>query len=59
MGLNTQRQLPDRSRFLSTRFFVLFMFLFMLGLLVITAILAYSTVTDVKEMLVPEPVRVK
>jgi hypothetical protein len=35
------------------------MFLFMLGLLVVTAILAYSTVTDIKEMLTPAPVRVK
>ena len=35
------------------------MFLFMFGLLIVTAILAYATVNDVKEMLVPEPVRVK
>lgn len=35
------------------------MFLFMLGLLVVTAILAYSTVTDIQEMLAPVPVRVK
>jgi hypothetical protein len=39
--------------------FHLFMFLFMLGLLVVTAILAYSTVSDIKEMLVPVPVRTK
>jgi hypothetical protein len=35
------------------------MFIFMLGLLVLTAIMAYSTVNNVKEMLAPEPVRVK
>ncbi len=35
------------------------MFIFMLGLLVLTAILALNTVSNVKAMLTPEPVRVK
>jgi hypothetical protein len=35
------------------------MFIFMLGLLVATALLALNTVSNVKEMLVPVPVRVK
>lgn len=35
------------------------MFLFMLGLLIVTAILAYATVNNVQEMLTPIPVRVK
>lgn len=35
------------------------MFIFMLGLLVVTAILAYKSATDIKEMLVPQPIRVK
>ncbi len=35
------------------------MFIFMLGLLVVTAILALKTVSNVREMLAPEPIRVK
>lgn len=35
------------------------MFLFMLGLLLATAFLALKTVSNVKEMLTPEPVRAK
>ena len=35
------------------------MFMFMLGLLVVTAILAVLTVSEAKEMLALEPVRVK
>ena len=35
------------------------MFIFMLGLLLATAFLALKTVSNVQEMLVPEPVRVK
>lgn len=35
------------------------MFIFMLGLLLATAILALKTVSNVKHMLVPEPIRVK
>lgn len=35
------------------------MFIFMLGLLLATAVLALKTVSNVKEMLVPVPVRVK
>jgi len=35
------------------------MFYFMLGLLVLTAILALNTVSNVKEMLAPAPVRVQ
>ena len=35
------------------------MFIFMLGLLLVTAFLALATVNDVKEMLTPEPVRAK
>lgn len=36
-----------------------FMLIFMLGLLLATAILALKTVSNVQEMLVPEPIRVK
>lgn len=35
------------------------MFIFMLSLLVVTAILALNTVSNINEMLVPEPIRVK
>jgi hypothetical protein len=35
------------------------MFIFMLALLVATAFLALNTVSNVKEMLAPEPVRAK
>jgi hypothetical protein len=35
------------------------MFIFMLGLLVATALLALNTVSNVKQMLVPVPVRAK
>lgn len=35
------------------------MFIFMLGLLLATAILALKTVSNAKEMLTPIPVRVK
>ena len=35
------------------------MFIFMLGLLVATVVLALKTVSNVKEMLVPVPVRAK
>ena len=35
------------------------MFIFMLGLLLVTAILALKTVSNVKEMLVPVPVRAR
>lgn len=35
------------------------MFIFMLGLLFVTAILALKTASNVKEMLVPIPVRVR
>jgi hypothetical protein len=38
---------------------LLTMFIFMLGLLLATAILALKTVSNIQEMLVPEPVRVK
>ena len=35
------------------------MFIFMLGLILATALLALKTVSDAKEMLVPVPVRTK
>ena len=35
------------------------MFIFMLGLLVATAVLTLKTVSNAKEMLVPVPVRIK
>ncbi|SFQ67461.1 hypothetical protein SAMN04515668_3630 [Hymenobacter arizonensis] len=35
------------------------MFIFMLGLLAVTVFLALNTVSNVKEMLAPVPVRVK
>ena len=35
------------------------MFIFMLGLLLVTALLALATINDVKEMLTPAPVRAK
>ena len=35
------------------------MFIFMLGLLLVTTILAFKTVSNVQEMLTPEPIRVK
>jgi len=35
------------------------MFIFMLGLLLATSLLALKTVSNVKEMLVPVPVRAK
>ncbi|WP_201979014.1 hypothetical protein [Hymenobacter rubidus] len=52
-------QLPERSRFLSTRISFSPMFIFMLGLLLVTAFLALKTVSNVEEMLAPEPVRVQ
>ena len=35
------------------------MFIFMLGLLLATAILALKTISNAQEMLTPEPIRVK
>ena len=35
------------------------MFIFMLGLLLATVLLAFKTVSNVQEMLAPEPIRVK
>ncbi len=56
-GLNTQMQLAETGCFLSTRFFCSIMFIFMLGLLLVTAFLALKTVSNVEEMLTPIPVR--
>lgn len=51
--------LAETGDFLSTRFFLSIMFIFMLGLLLVTAILALKTVSNVEEMLTPIPVRAK
>ena len=50
-------QLAETGCFLSTRFFCSIMFIFMLGLLLVTVILALKTVSNVEEMLTPIPVR--
>lgn len=57
--MNRHTQRPVRRGYLSTWFSLSLMFIFMLGLLVLTAILALNTVSNVKAMLTPEPVRVK
>ena len=51
-------QLLVGRRYLSTRILIRRMLIFMLGLLILTAILALDMVSNVKEMLTPAPVPV-
>jgi len=59
LGLNTQYALLRTALLFihPNSFFI--MFIFMLGLVLATVFLALKTVSNVQEMLVPEPVRVK
>ena len=52
-------ELTETSYLLSTRFFFSIMFIFMLGLLLVTAILTLKTVSNVEEALTPIPVRAR
>ena len=59
-GLITTNAAPGKEQLIIHSYFTAyFMFIFMLGLLVVTAILALKTVSNAKEMLTPIPVRVK
>lgn len=44
---------------LFTRITLYIMFIFMFGLLLVTATLALKTVSNAQKMLIPEPIRVK
>lgn len=59
LGLNNQKPAPDGAARYSSVIPVAIMFIFMLGLLLATAILALKTASNVKEMLVPVPVRAR
>jgi hypothetical protein len=58
-GLKNQKPAPDSAAHSSSVIPVAIMFIFMLGLLLATAILALKTASNVKEMLVPVPVRAR
>ena len=59
MGLKHQKPAPNSVLHYSSAISIRIMFIFMLGLLLVTAILALKTASNVKEMLVPAPVRTR
>ena len=59
MGLKHQKPAPNSAARYSSVIPVAIMFIFMLGLLFTTALLALKTASNVKEMLVPVPVRAR
>jgi hypothetical protein len=59
LGLNIPDAVPGKEAPFIHPFIYRIMFIFMLGLLLATAVLALKTVSNIKEMLVPVPVRAR
>lgn len=59
LGLKQQKSGPKSRAYYSSEIPIRIMLIFMLGLLLATAILALKTASNVKEMLVPVPVRAR
>ena len=59
LGLKYQKPAPKSAARYPSVIPIRIMFIFMLGLLLATAILALKTASNVKEMLVPVPVRAR
>lgn len=59
MGLKHLKPTQKGEAHYSSVISIRIMFIFMLGLLFVTAILALKTASNVKEMLVPIPVRAR